>query len=968
MRSTGTNRRNTGLLWFFCIAAMASLVAAGTPGSPGDTTADVVFGQFDFNHGAANFVDGKGFFNPALIATGSSSLGGSLYLADSANNRVLGWCNSAKLTNTQVADLVIGQSDFISYSAPTTPTPQTLKGAQGVATDTLGNLYVADTGANRVLVFANPCAAFASSNQETGFSPELVFGQSDDFNTSACTTPANSTGPTANSLCIPEGIAVDASGNLFVADVGTNRVLEYFNPLIGGGTGVPGSAGDTTADVVFGQNGDFTTSICNIGGERRPDRSLCLGGIATSNDGLTVDSNDNLFVTDTGNLRVLEYSGPFGLGKLNNTIANLVFSGATGYTGLATDTADNLYVAQTNTIVEYNNPGVTSDTAPVLTIGPSLNPQGIVGATPLGNISGLAMDSTFRLYAVDAANNRVVAFGETSTPSNGSKPNLVLGQQDYVEGQANLEDSLGVSGPGAVAVDTSSTPNNIYVVDSVNNRVLGWDDVDDLINLQPADIVIGQPNFFTSYCYRTGSKPPSANGLCFTNGKKSTPGGLAVDSLGNLFVADTQNSRVLEFPAPFQSGISSGESAGQVFGQGGKFSTSSCNLGGTSPTAFSLCTPLGIFVDSVGNLWISDTGNNRVLVYPSANPIASPVLVFGQQGSFTSSVQSDGIGSDPPTSATGLAVPVAVAVDQAGNAYISDSNNNRVLEFDEAIAANNTSPHLVFGQDNFVSNGCNDGVVSLNGLVEDPDSLCLASSMSTENGLAVDQAGDLLVADSDNNRVLLFVTPTNPNSGAPGAGDTLADEVFGFNTFGTKPSGLPISADTLSNPRGVALDAGRDLFVSDTGNNRVLMYLKPISALSPSPTLTPRSTPSATPTPIPSVELRISPKLLNFGTITVGTTSKPKFVTITNGSHSTPAFGVIFGTPSSTNSLFGVVSECEQPLLPSESCQIKVTFTPTEPTHASAILKITDNLPQSSLTTSVTGRGKNSKHASPLSK
>ena len=91
----------------------------------------------------------------------------------------------------------------------------------------------------------------------------LVFGQT-DFSLAVCTSPNTN----ANNTCAPVGLAVDGSGNLYVADHIYNRVLEYDNPLApGGGTpGIPGSAGDTAADRVFGQFGSFTSELANNGG------------------------------------------------------------------------------------------------------------------------------------------------------------------------------------------------------------------------------------------------------------------------------------------------------------------------------------------------------------------------------------------------------------------------------------------------------------------------------------------------------------------------------------------------------------------------------------------------------------------------------------------------------------------------------------------------------------------------------
>jgi DNA-binding beta-propeller fold protein YncE len=93
-----------------------------------------------------------------------------------------------------------------------------------------------------------------------------------------------------------------------------------------------------------------------------------------------------------------------------------------------------------------------------------------------------------------------------------------------------------------LAVDTSTSPNHIYVDDVTNNRVLGWLDADSFTNGKAADLVIGQPDFLTAGCNTI--TPFGGLDLC-------APEGVAVDAQGNLYVADTSNSRVLEFTTPF---------------------------------------------------------------------------------------------------------------------------------------------------------------------------------------------------------------------------------------------------------------------------------------------------------------------------------------------------------------------------------------------------------------------------------
>ena len=175
---------------------------------------------------------------------------------------------------------------------------------------------------------------------------------------------------------------------------------------------------------------------------------------------------------------------------------------------------------------------------------------------------------------------------------------LVLGQADFTHGNANFIDGHGFSTPESVAIDKSAAINRLYVADFDNSRVLGYKDVTTFINGGPADLVIGQPDFISSTC-NNGGLNPGANTLC-------NAFAVATDASGNLYVADQGNSRVLEYTSPFAACAGFpcvGGSANLVFGQGGSFTTGTCNSDTfANPTAIDLCTPFGVAVDASGNV------------------------------------------------------------------------------------------------------------------------------------------------------------------------------------------------------------------------------------------------------------------------------------------------------------------------------------------------------------------------------
>ena len=290
-----------------------------------------------------------------------------------------------------------------------------------------------------------------------------------------------------------------------------------------------------------------------------------------------------------------------------------------------------------------------------------------------------------------------------------------------------------------------------------------------------AGVVYGQGGSFTSGTANNGGVGPNSLGAL---------GGVVVDASGNLYAADDQDDRVLFFPA-------GSTTATRVYGQGGSFTSFGPDNGGVS--ANSLSTPQGLALDSSGNLYVADEGNNRVLFYPAGTTTAT--RVYGQGGSFTTNTWNNG-----GVSATSLGEPYGLALDSAGNLYVGDYQNNRVLFY----PAGSTTATRVYGQNgSFTSNTVNNGGLS-------------ANSLNQPTGVALDSSGDLYVADIYNNRVLFY--PYN---------STTATQVYGqggsFTSNAPNNAGV-VSASTLNNPMYVALDSSGDLYVVDRSDNRMLFY------------------------------------------------------------------------------------------------------------------------------------------------
>jgi sugar lactone lactonase YvrE len=433
---------------------------------------------------------------------------------------VLGWRSVDALTNGAPADLVIGQQDFLTSLAQcnnAAVTGETLCNPSAVAVDAAGNLYVVDSLNNRGLEYNSPFS--------TDTVPDLVFGQNGSFTSSTCNLGGSITDAT---LCRPGAVAVDQGGHVYISDSDNSRILEYNAP----------SLANTRADTVFGQGGNFNSSVCNNGGVSA--NSLCSPSF------LALDAAGNLYAEDAGT-RVLEYNSPlttdttadmvFGQGnsltsETNNCAATPSAGNFCAAAGVAVDGSGNLYVGDGFArVLEFDDPISTGHTSADAVFGQldfssSGCNNGGVGPQGLCAPGGLAIDNANNLYVADAQNNRVLEFNSplaVNPPNNTA--DLVLGQPDFSHLMPNIAKPNSLFLPMGVAVDTSLAPNRLYVSDFQNHRVLGWHSVPAFTDGAPADLVIGQPDFFSGNCNQTsmGSTfTPSANTCAPPMGSRST--------------------------------------------------------------------------------------------------------------------------------------------------------------------------------------------------------------------------------------------------------------------------------------------------------------------------------------------------------------------------------------------------------------------------------------------------------------
>jgi len=852
--------------------------------------AQLVLGQTEFTKGDVNLVDAIGFLGPSKIAV--DNVNKRLYVSDAANSRILAF-NLLSLSTGVAANIVIGQPDTNSSlcNNPTSSigglSSKSLCQPGAVVVDSIGNLYVADSGNNRVLEYNAPITT-------NGMSASKVFGQP-DFSTNT----ENTGGPSSSSLRAPQGVTIDAdkirvSGTatggtpdtlidadittpfipnqlvgllvtitggkglgqvrtiiantsneltvspswnsvmeepnststyqingeiLYISDTGNNRVLGYNRPLT-----------DSTADFVFGQD-SMSSKECN----KSSDSSVAPSATSLCDpQGVAVDSTGNLYVADTENNRVLKYNTPLTTDTtadalLGHPLFTLNLCEPTNSTKLCSptdvvlDSAGNLYVTDSmnNRVLMFALPITTNEAASTVfgqggsfTANDCNTPTtGAVTSGTLCGPSGVVLDSSGNLYVADANNSRVLKF---ITPLSGTPPgpgdivaDVVLGQLAFISNGVNFVDAVGLSAPRGVAVDPHAANGTgvLYVADTENNRVLGFSNLSTLsANGPSASIVIGQPDLNSNQCNQ-GAAVPSATTLCH-------PGGVAVDAVGNLYVADSDNNRVLFYPAP----ISTNMAATVVFGQLGSFATRACATANSR-----LCRPVGVAVDGE-KIRVSGTATgpntSTTLTDSSKSMIQNQFDGFlieitggtgaGQVRTITSNI-SDRFSVSP----SWTTIPDGTSTYQVHGdvLYVADTDNNRVLGYNRPLT--DVVADAIFGQPDTVSGVCNQAAA-----VSD-DTLC------GPQGMVLDSAGNLYVADTENSRALEYNTPYTVTA-ASGSGNLTADRVFGQPNFFSYGSGL-VSATSIFFPGGIALDSAGKLYVADTNNNRILEYDAPLT-------------------------------------------------------------------------------------------------------------------------------------------
>lgn len=596
-------------------------------------------------------------------------------------------------------------------------------------------------------------------------------------------------------LSEPRGIAIDSAGNIFIADAGNNRIRRI----------------DAATGIISTYAGSGNQGLAGDGQDALEAAFALITGLA-------VDTTGNLYIADTGNSRIRRVDAA---SRIITTIAGkgeaYSSGGFAGDGGAATDalislpfaiaidSSGNIFFSDTG-----NNRIRRIDTAGRITTvagdgfknasgeGRFAGDGGLATAASLFAPTGVAFDAQGNLYIGDTLNLRVRRVGLdgiiTTVAGNGS-----FG----LSGDGGLATAASFIAPNHLAVDTSGKH---YLIDSGNGRVR-----------------VVENGVITTFAGR-GDFRFSGDGGAANRAAFNFPRQLAIDGAGNLFIADQLNFRIRR--------VDTAQIVTTVAGNG----TYCCDgRDGGAATSQSLANGVGVAVTRSGDTFYIAAREESV-VYRVTNNVITRFAGGGNP--------SSGIGDGGQARNARLSSPVALALDRAGNVYISENGGNRVRRVDTTgiittVAGNGTAGYTGDG------------------------GLATAAQLAGSNGIALDNSGNLYIADTDNfcirrvsatgtittfagrgNRVEDNIPATQARIGSPtsvatdAAGNVfisiydheirrvdattnLITTVAGNALAGYAGDNSAASSSQLAFPFGLILDGRGNLYISDSGNNSV---------------------------------------------------------------------------------------------------------------------------------------------------
>ena len=626
------------------------------------------------------------FNAPTGVAVTAS---GTLYVADQQNcfiRKVTASGDVSRFAGTIIGDSPCGSANGAAGVGQ-------LSFATGIAADSAGNLYVADTN-NHTIRKITPAGIMSTLAGLAGASGS-----------------ADATGSAAR-FNRPAAVAVDSAGNVYVADTSNHTIRHVTQAgVVTTLAGLPGSPGNT----------DGTGTAARFNNPR---------GIAADSANLYVsDSNNNTIRKIAGGGIVTTLAGTAGMnGSTDGTGSAARFNGPRG---IAVDAAGTLYVADTfNQRIRQ----VTA-AAVVTTLAGSFRAGGFDGPAAtarFNNPEGVAVDAAGAVYVADTTSDtiRKIASGVVTTVAG------FVGSFGSADGE---EQTARFAYPFGVALDSNRT---IYVADRNNHTIR---------KITQAGVV----TTFAGLADTSGTTDGTGSAARFSN-----PWSVAVDSGGTVYVADTGNFTIRKITPD-----------GVVTTLAGLAGASGSTDGTGSAARFG--SPSGVAVDSSGLVYVADTFNQTIRRIGPGGVVTTLAGSPGLTGS------TDGAGS-----VARFNTPRALAVDGSGTVYIADTNNHTIRSMTPAGVVSTIA-----------------GTAGLAGFF---DATGAAARFFSPQGIAVDSGGTLYVGDTINH-VIRRIAPGNVVTRFSGCPGCLGGESWG----------------RFNQPAGIAVDGRGFVYVADSRNNSI---------------------------------------------------------------------------------------------------------------------------------------------------
>jgi sugar lactone lactonase YvrE len=753
----------------------------------------------------------------------------------------------------------------------------------GIAVDSSGDVFIADRTFCRIRKVA----------ASTGIISTVA-------GTDNCFYSGDGGPATSASLNYPSGVALDSSGNIFIADT-NNCLIREISASTGVISTVAGTLPDLTGALHCGYSGD--------------------GGLATGAklgfpNGVAVDGSGNIIFADTTNCAIRKISASTAIISTVAGTASCGYSGDGGAAtsaqlsqtfGVALDRSGNVFIADTaNCLIRK----VTSSSGHISTVAGDFGlgcgysgDETSATSAQLNQPYGVAVDGSGDIFVADYDNSVIrkvsASTGNIATFAGVSVPN------PYDSGQ--LVGFTGYSGDGYLATDgqlgfLNDTPygatlvtdrsGNVFIADTANNAIREVSASTGLITTVAGD---GVPGY-------------SGDGGPATSAKLFFPRDVAVDGSGNIFIVDSGNCVIRKVTA--STGIIS-TVAGTPPDSSGNYYCDFSGDGGPATGAqlypIFLSSPAGgVAVDSSGNIFIADTGNGVIRKVTAATGIISTVA------GIVESVVVGGSGDGGPATSATFNSPYAVAVDNSGNIFIADTWDYAVRE----VMAFNGNIYTVAGNltagRGFSGDGGPAGSAQIGNIF----------------GLFLDPAGNLFIPDADECVIREVSGTTGIISTVAGTPNPTGDYLCGYSG-----DGGPALCAVFVNPSAGAADTSGGLVVLD--NTRVRTVANLVQA--------------------PAAAGVLFPNPLAFPGEALGTSNTLTVILTNRGSLPTSVFTVAISGMNASD--FSQTNNCGGSLLAGGggSCANNVKFTASVVGLESAVLTVTDSAGSQSV--SMTGTG-----------